>query len=66
MTGQARSYYDQDRYQNSYRSNSGDNRMSYRGRAQYGHNYRGRSQYDPNYIGDSRRGNFRGLQNYGG
>ena len=36
--GQSRNYYDQDRYQNRYRSNSGDRRMSYRGRAQYGKN----------------------------
>ena len=51
--GQGRNYYDQDRYQNRYRSNSGDRRMSYRGRAQYGQNYRG----------DFRKGNFRGMQN---
>ena len=34
--GQVRNYYDQDRYQNRYRSNSEDRRMSYRGRAQCG------------------------------
>ena len=64
--GQARNYYDQDDYQNKYRSNSGDRRMLLRGRAQYGQNCRGRSQYDQidrNYL---RRGNFRGMQNYRG
>ena len=49
MRGQARNYYNQDRYQNRYRLNSGDRRMSYKGSAQYGQNYRGRSQYDQNY-----------------
>ena len=34
--GQPRNYYDKDRYQNRYRSNSEDRRMSYRGRARYG------------------------------
>ena len=58
--GQSRNYYDQDRDQNRHRSNSGDKRMSYRGRAQYGQNYRGRSQYDQNYRSYFRRGNFRG------
>ena len=36
--GQTRNYYDQGNYQNGYRSNSGDRRMPYRGRAQYGQN----------------------------
>ena len=40
--------------------------MSYRGRAQYGHNYRGRTQYDQNYRSYFRRGDFRGMQNYMG
>ena len=40
--GQGRNYYDQDRYQNRHKSNSGDSRMSYRGRAQCGQNYRGK------------------------
>ena len=44
--GQSRNYYEQDRYQNRYRSNSGNRRMPYRGRAQCGQNYRGRLQYD--------------------
>ena len=44
--GQSRNYYDQERYQNRYRSKSRDRRMSYRGRTQYGQSYRGRSQYD--------------------
>ena len=36
--GQTRNYYNQDKYQSRYRSNSGDrnSRKSYRGRAQYG------------------------------
>ena len=33
---QGRNYYNQDRYQGRYRSDSGDRRMSYRGRSQYG------------------------------
>ena len=49
-----------------YRSNSGDRRISYRGRAQYGQNYRGRLQYVQNYRSDFRRGNCRGMQNYRG
>ena len=64
--GQTRNYYDQGNYQNRYRSNSGDRRTSFRGRAQYGQDYRGRSQYVHNYINDFRRGNFRGMQNYRG
>ena len=43
--GQTRNYYDQGNYQNRYRSNSGDRRMSFRGRAQYRQNYRGWLQY---------------------
>ena len=42
--GQTRNYYDQGNYQNRYRSNSRDGRMSFIGKAQYGQNYRGRSQ----------------------
>ena len=66
--GQTRNYNNQDRYQNRYRSNSGDrySRKSYRGRDQYRQNNRGRSQYVQNYRGDFRRGNFRGMQNYRG
>ena len=48
MRGKIRNYYNQDRYQGRYRSNGGDRRMSYRGRAQYGQNYREMSQYDQN------------------
>ena len=33
--GQSRNYFNKERYQNRYRSNSGDRRMSYRHRAQY-------------------------------
>ena len=38
--GQTRNYCDQGNYQNRYRSDSGDKRMSFGGRAQYGQNYR--------------------------
>ena len=62
--GQARNYYNQDRHQGRYRSNSGDKRISYGGRAQYRPNYREMWQYYKNYRGDFRRGNFRGVQNY--
>ena len=41
------------------RIDSGDRRMSFRGRAQYRQNYRGRPQYIHNYRNDFRRGNFR-------
>ena len=37
---QARNYYNQVRYQNKYRSDSGDRKMSYRDRGQYRQNYR--------------------------
>ena len=50
--GQTRNYYGQGNYQNRYRSNSGDRRMSFRGRAQYRQDYRGRSQYVDNYRND--------------
>ena len=62
--GQSGNYYHQDRYQNRNISNSGDRRMSYRGRAQYGQNYSGRSQYDQNYRSYFGIGNFRGTHNY--
>ena len=45
--------------QNSYRSNSGDRRIQFGGRTQYGQN-RGRPRYKQNYRNDYRRGNFRG------
>ena len=41
MRGQTRNFYDQCNYQNRYRSNSGDRRMLFKGRAQYRQNYRG-------------------------
>ena len=41
--------------------NSGERRMSYRGRAQYGQSYGGRWQYDHNYRSYIRRWNFRGM-----
>ena len=62
--GQTGNYYDQGKYKNRYRSNSGHRRMSYRGRAQYRQNYRGRSQYVQDYKNDFRRGNFREVHNY--
>ena len=40
--GQMRNYYDLGKYQNRYRLNSGDKRISSRSRVQYGQNYRGR------------------------
>ena len=64
--GQARNYYDQDRYQNMYRSNSGYRRISYSGRAHYEQNYRGWSQYNQNSRDNFKIGNFRGMQNYRG
>ena len=56
--GQSRKFYnrcnyDQQGYQNRYRSNSRDRRI------QYGQN-RGRPRYEQNYSNDYRRGNFRG------
>ena len=64
--GQTRNYYDQGNYQNRYRSNSGDRRMSFRGRAQHGQNYTGKLKYSNHYRSDFRRGDFRGTQNYRG
>ena len=64
--GRMRNYYDQGNYQNRYRSNSGDMRISSRGSAQYRQNYKGRSQYVNNYRNDFRRQNFRGMQTYRG
>ena len=61
-----RYYCDQGKYQNRYRSNSAERRMSYGGRAQYRQNYRGRSQYDHNYRSNFRRGSFRRMQIYRG
>ena len=37
--GQTRNYYDQGNCQNRYRSNSGDRRMSFWGRTQYGQHF---------------------------
>ena len=56
--GQMRNHYNKGNYQNRYRSNSGDRRMSFRVRAQYGQNYRGRLQYVDNYRNNFRRGNL--------
>ena len=62
--GQTIHYYDQGNYQNMYRSNSGDRRMSFICRGQYEQNFRGRLQYVNAYRNDFRRDNFRGMQNY--
>ena len=51
--------YDQRNYHNRYRSNSGDRRIQFSGRIQYGQNYRGRPRYGHGYRNDLRRGNFR-------
>ena len=36
---EVKNYYNQGNYQNRYRSNRGDRRMSFTGRAEYGQNY---------------------------
>ena len=59
--GQTRNSYDQDNFHDRYRSNSGDRRMSFGGRAQYGQNYRRRSQYVDNYRNYFRTGHFRAM-----
>ena len=72
--GQTRIFYHQNygqrNYQNRYRSNSGDRRISFSGRIQYRQNNRDRPRCDQNYRGDLRRENFRGNlqsnQNYRG
>ena len=38
--------YDQQNYQNRYRSKGGDKRISLSGRIQYGHNYRDNPRYN--------------------
>ena len=64
MRGQTRNLYDCSyglrNYQNRYRSNSWDRRISFSERIQYGQNNRDRSRYNQNYRGDFWRGNFRG------
>ena len=52
--------YDQKNYQNRYRSGSGDRRISFSHRIQYGQNYRDRTRYEQSYMNDFGRGNFRG------
>ena len=56
--GETRNFYDQSyglrNYQNRYGSNSGDMRISFSGRIQYGQN-RDRPRYNQNYRGDFRR-----------
>ena len=71
--GQTRNFYsrhDQRNYQNRYRINSGDRRISFSGRIQYGENYTDSPRHHQNYRNDFRRGNFRGNlrsnQNYRG
>ena len=57
-----RNFYDRcDRnYQNRYRSDGRDRRISFRGRIQCGQDYKDRPGYGQNYRNDFRRGNFRG------
>ena len=62
--GQSRNFcnrhnYDQLGYQNRYRSNSGDRRIQFSGRIQYGQKEVGLG-YEQNYRNDYRRGYFRG------
>ena len=52
--------YNQRNYQNMYSSSSGDRRISFSGRSQYGQNYRGRPGYEQSHRNDFKRGNFRG------
>ena len=67
---QMRNFYDQNysqrNHQNRYRSNSGDRRIPFSGRIQYGQNNRDRQRYSQNYRCHFKRGNFRGnsRQNY--
>ena len=74
-TGQTRNIYnrcsyDPRNYQNRYRSNSGDRRISFSGRIQHGQNYRDNLRCNHNYKNDFRRANLRGNvrlnQNYRG
>ena len=63
--GQTRNFYDrhiydQRNYQNRHRSKSGDRRISFSDRIQYGQNYRDSPRYNQNDRNDFRRGNFRG------
>ena len=63
--GQMRNFYDkcnydQRSYQNRYRSDSRDRRISFSGRLQYGWDYRDRPTYEQNYRNDFRRGNLSG------
>ena len=58
--GKMRNFYDRHNYQNRYRSNSGDRRIQFSGKIQYGQNYRGRPRYGQSYRNDFRRGNCRG------
>ena len=55
-----RHIYGQRGYQDRYRSNSGDRRIQFSGRVQYGQNYGGRPKYEQNYRNNYRRGNVRG------
>ena len=55
-----RNFYDRCNYQNRYRSNSGDERIQFSSRIQYGQNYRCRPRYEQSYRNDFRIENFRG------
>ena len=52
--------YDQRNYQNRYRSNSGDRRVSFSSGIQCGQNYRDSPRYEQSYRNYFRRGSFRG------
>ena len=52
--------YDQRNYQNRYRSNTTDRRISFSGQIQCGQNYRDRPRYEQSYRNDFRRGSFKG------
>ena len=58
--GQTRNFYDTCNYQNRYRSHSGDRRVQFSSRIQYGQTDRSRPRYAQGYRNDFRRGNFRG------
>ena len=61
--------YDQRNYQNRYRSDSRDGRISFSGRIQHGQSYRDRPRYEQSYrndfrgTGQSLQRNFRGNVN---
>ena len=65
--GQARNFYDQDRYQHIDIDQTvviGECHIEVE--LSVDKILKGRSQYDQNFRGDYRKGNFRGMQNYRG